>query len=31
MIQRLDQERRQRFASVLAQMEPAERSAFIRA
>jgi len=31
MIQRLDQERRQRFASVLAQMEPSERSAFIRA
>jgi len=30
MIQRLDHERRQRFASVLAQMEPAERSAFIQ-
>jgi DNA-binding MarR family transcriptional regulator len=29
IIQRVDQERRQRFASVLAQMEPAERSAFI--
>jgi DNA-binding MarR family transcriptional regulator len=29
MIQRVDQERRQRFASVLAQMEPSERGAFI--
>ncbi|MCS7190041.1 MAG: MarR family transcriptional regulator [Fimbriimonadales bacterium] len=29
IIQRVDQERRQRFATVLAQMEPAERRAFI--